>query len=225
MSAENSNRLNKLNEAILPRFKEKEALQSLLGSTSDPVLKDSLEHKIILIRNEIVEKVINDVPDFLESIAYSWHNSFQFDDAYSYVLENLMQSADRYCSTKVPFNKFTSFFWMYNKNLLRNLLKKTKAGKRDKRKTQSFDGMIAPSDADGLPKYDMFYTEDTAPDQLADRALLKSLYVDATPKQKRILKRLYLGYTQSEIAKVLKVTGTNVNTVIRHLRKDLEQLM
>lgn len=226
MSVENSNRLAELNDAILPRFKAKEALVASLGSATDPVLRDSLETQIINIRNEIVEKVINDVPDFLETIAYSWNNSFQFDEAYSYVLENLMQAAERYDSSKVPFCKFTSFFWMYNKNLLRNRLKKTKAAKRDRRKTHSLDGMISPEqEGRDVPLYDIFRTEDTTSNQLADKALLKSLYDGATPKQKRILKRLYLGYSQSDIAKVLKVTGTNINTVIKHLRKDLERLM
>lgn len=226
MSTENSSRLDVLNTAILPRFKNKESLEAVLVSTTDPLIKDSLESQIIKIRNEIVEKVINDIPDFLDSIAYSWNNSFQFDEARSFVLENLLQAADRYQSTKVPFCKFTSFFWMYNKNLLRNRLKKTKAAKRDKRKTHSLDALVS-CDPEGRESaaYDLFRVEDNTPEEYANKALLKHLYDEATPKQKRILKRLYLGYSQSEIAKVLKVTGTNVNTVIRHLRKDLEQLM
>lgn len=218
-------RLSDLNNVILPLFQSKEALQATLLTTTDPLLIDSLEQQILSIRNKIVKTVIEAVPDFLESIAYSWNNSFSFDDAHSFILENLLQATDRYVTTKVPFCRFTSFFWMYNKNLLRNMLKKTKAAKRDRRKTQSLDALITPRDGDDTPRYDMFPVVDNAPQEYADATLLRSLYNSATPKQKRILKRLYLGYSQSDIARVLGVTGTNINTVIRHMRKDLERLM
>lgn len=223
----NRERLAALNDAILPKFQARETFQSQLAATTDPVLQDSLTEKILTLRNEIVEKVITDVPDFLDAIIYSWNNSFSYDEAHSYVLENLMEAAERYQTTKKPFCKFTSFFWMYNKNLLRNRLKKTRAAKRDQRKTHSLDAMTSSwsTDEENTPKYDVFSTDGDMLEDYSSRAILKALYKNATFKQKQILKRLYLGYSQSDIAKALGVTGTNINTVIRRLRKELEQMM
>lgn len=219
-------RLAGLNNVILPIFQNREALQAKLAAETDPVIKDSLEEQILLQRNQIVETVINTVPDFLDAIVYSWNNSFTYDDAYSYVLENLMESVERYKSTKKPFCKFTSFFWMYNKNLLRNKLKKTRAAKRDARKTHSLDALISSwGDDDDAPRYDTFGCDEDMFEGFSNRTMLKELYDGATSKQKQILKRLYFGYSQSDIAKALGVTGTNINTVIRRLRKDLEKIM
>jgi RNA polymerase sigma factor (sigma-70 family) len=219
-------RLSALNDAILIKFKAREAFQTSLATITDPVLKDSVENKIRLIRNDIVELVINDVPDFLDAIAYSWNNSFTHAEALSFIHENLLESVERYTSTKKPFCKFTSFFWMYNKNLLRNRLKKTRAAKRDQRKTHSLDNLIsANNDDDDNSRYDTFSCDTDIFETYADKAILKALYEGASIKQRQILKRLYLGYSQSDIAKSLKVTGTNINTVIRRLRKDLEKML
>lgn len=219
-------RLAELNDVILPLFKTREALQEQLTKTTDPILQDSLKEKILSLRNRIVETVISTVPDFLDAIVYSWNNSFSYDEAYSFVLENLMESVERYTSTKKPFCKFTSFFWMYNKNLLRNKLKKTRAAKRDSRKTYSLDALVSSwGEDDDSPKYDTFSSEDDEFETLSNQSTLKALYSGATAKQKQVIKRLYFGYSQSDIAKALGVTGTNINTVIRRLRKDLEKMM
>lgn len=219
-------RLTSLNDSLLPKFKAREALVISLATTTDPILKDSLEHNILLLRNEIVEKVIADMPDFLDAIAYSWNNSFTHSEALSFIHENLLESVERYSTTKKPFCRFTSFFWMYNKNLLRNSLKKTRAAKRDQRKTHSLDNMISSrNDDDDNSRYDTFSSDTDVFEAYADKAILKALYENANPKQRQILKRLYLGYSQSDIAKALKVTGTNINTVIRRFRKDLEKML
>ena len=216
-------RLADLNDAVLIKFKSRETFQTQLLTTTDPVLIDALQERILLLRNAIIEEVIKDVPDLLEAIAYSWNNSFSYDEARSYILENLMEATERYKTTKVPFCKFTSFFWMYNKNLLRNRLKTSRAAKRDRRKTFSLDAIISPreDDNDNQRRYDMFSSGEDFVEDLAIASLLKSLYSNATTKQKRVLKRLYLGYSQSDIARALGVTGTNINTVIKRLRKEL----
>jgi len=219
-------RLAGLNDVILPLFKTREALQIQLAATTDPVLQDSLKEKVLILRNQIVETVVATVPDFLDAIVYSWNNSFSYDEAYSFVLENLMESVERYTSTKKPFCKFTSFFWMYNKNLLRNKLKKTRAAKRDARKTYSLDALISNwGDDDDTPKYDTFSSGEDEFEGFSNKSVLQGLYSNATDKQKQVIKRLYFGYSQSDIAKSLGVTGTNINTVIRRLRKDLEKMM
>lgn len=219
-------RLAGLNDVILPLFKTREALQEQLATATDPLLQDSLKEKILLLRNQIVETVVATVPDFLDAIVYSWNNSFSYDEAYSFVLENLMESVERYTSTKKPFCKFTSFFWMYNKNLLRNKLKKTRAAKRDARKTYSLDALVSSwGDDDDSPKYDTFSSDVDEFEGFSTKSTLKALYDGASDKQKQVLKRLYFGYSQSDIAKSLGVTGTNINTVIRRLRKDLEKMM
>lgn len=219
-------RLAGLNDVILPLFKTREAFQEQLAATTDPVLQDSLKEKILLLRNQVVETVVNTVPDFLDAIVYSWNNSFSYDEAYSFVLENLMESVERYTSTKKPFCKFTSFFWMYNKNLLRNKLKKTRAAKRDSRKTYSLDALVSSwGDDDDTPKYDTFSSGVDEFEGFSNKSALQTLYSTATDKQKQVIKRLYFGYSQSDIAKSLGVTGTNINTVIRRLRKDLEKMM
>lgn len=226
MTVNHKQRLADLNSAILPKFQLREALQIVLSTETDPVLKLDLEEQILSFRNEIIDQVIKDVPDFLDAIVYGWHNTFSYDEARSYVLENLLESVERYKTTKVPFCKFTSFFWMYNKNLLRNRLKKTRAAKRDQRKTHSLDALVTPQDDESNSyHYDVFGTDGDILEKYADRSLLKALYDNATPKQRRVLKRLYLGYSQSDIAEALKVTGTNINTVIKRLRKDLEKML
>lgn len=219
-------RLADLNTSILPKFKARESLQKQLDNTSDPVLIDSIEMKMASFRNEVVEQVIKDVPDFLDAIAYSWNNNFQYDEAMSYIYENLINAIVRYKTNKIPFCKFTSFFWMYNKNLLRNKVKGLKAAKRDKRKTSSLDSMIASWSSDeDVSRYDSLIVKEKSYDVYFMGAALRALYKKSTPKQKRILKRLYLGYSQSEIARILGVTGTNVNTVIRKMRQELTKLM
>lgn len=218
-------RLSSLNDTILPLFKTREALQEQLKVTTDPVLLDSLEEKILILRNQIVEIMVTTSPDFLNAIAYSWNNSFSHDEAYSYILENLMESVNRYTTTKKPFCKFTSFFWMYNKNLLRNKLKKTRAAKRDARKTFSLDALVSSWGDDDTPKYDTFSSDEDEFEGFSNKSVLKALYENATDKQKQILKRLYFGYSQSDIAKSLGVTGTNINTILRRLRKDLAKML
>lgn len=219
-------RLADLNDTILPVFHSREALQLQLSTETDPVVIDSLKEKILTSRNQIVATVITTMPDFLDAIVYSWNNSFSYDEGRSYVLENLLESVQRYTTTKKPFCRFTSFFWMYNKNLLRNKLKKTRAAKRDVRKTHSLDILIASSwGDDDVSKYDTFGIDENIFEAYADRTVLKTLYDNGTDKQKQILDKLYVGYSQSDIAKELGVTGTNINTVIRKLRKDLEKIM
>jgi len=219
-------RLSDLNDEVLPIFQAREALQLQLSTATDPVLIDSLKEKILLLRNQIIETVMTRTPDFLDAISYSWNNSFSYGEARSYVLENLLESVERYKTTKKPFCRFTSFFWMYNKNLLRNKLKKTRAAKRDHRKTYSLDALVSSwGEDDSAPKYDTFSIDENIFDEYADKAVLKVLYDKSNEKQKQILERLYTGHSQSSIAKELGVTGTNINTVIRRLRKDLEKMM
>lgn len=219
-------RLSDLNDVILPIFHSREALQLQLSTEADPVIIDSLKEKILTLRNQIVDTVITTMPDFLDAIVYSWNNSFSYDEARSYVLENLLESVQRYTTMKKPFCRFTSFFWMYNKNLLRNKLKKTRAAKRDARKTHSLDTLISSwGEDDDAPRFDTFGVDENVFEAYSDRAVLKTLYDNGTDKQKQILDKLYVGYSQSDIAKELGVTGTNINTVIRRLRKDLEKIM
>jgi RNA polymerase sigma factor (sigma-70 family) len=219
-------RLADLNDTILPVFYAREALQLQLSTETDPVVIDSLKEKILTLRNQIVDTVITTMPDFLDAIVYSWNNSFSYDEAHSYVLENLLESVQRYTTTKKPFCRFTSFFWMYNKNLLRNKLKKTRAAKRDSRKTHSLDTLISSwGEDDDASRYDTFGVDENVFEAYSDRTVLKTLYDNGTDKQKQILDRLYVGHSQSDIAKELGVTGTNINTVIRKLRKDLEKIM
>jgi len=219
-------RLADLNDTVLPIFHAREALQLQLSTETDPVLADSLKENILTLRNQIVDTVISTMPDFLDAIVYSWNNSFSYDEAHSYVLENLLESVQRYTTTKKPFCRFTSFFWMYNKNLLRNKLKKTRAAKRDQRKTHSLDTLISSwGEEDDATRYDTFGVDENVFEAYSDRAVLKTLYDNGTEKQKQILDRLYVGHSQSDIAKELGVTGTNINTVIRRLRKDLEKMM
>jgi RNA polymerase sigma factor (sigma-70 family) len=219
-------RLAALNDTVLPVFYAREALQLQLSTETDPVVIDSLKENILTLRNQIVDTVITTMPDFLDAIVYSWNNSFSYDEARSYVLENLLESVQRYTTTKKPFCRFTSFFWMYNKNLLRNKLKKTRAAKRDARKTHSLDTLISSwGEDDDASRYDTFGVDENVFEEYADRTVLKTLYDNGTDKQRQILDRLYVGHSQSDIAKELGVTGTNINTVIRKLRKDLEKIM
>ena len=226
MEAANKQRLSALNDAVLPKFKSREALQAQLLVATDPLLKDSLQERILLLRNEIVEKVIKDVPDFLDAIAFKWNNSFSYDEAHSFVLENLVEATERYTTTKQPFCKFTSFFWMYNKNLLRNRLKTVHATKRDSRMTHSLDALTAIWNTNGMnTKHEAFCVDENILEHCANKAIVSALYKKATPKQQKVIESLCLGYTQSEIARELNVTGTNVNMVIKRLRKELEQMM
>ncbi len=221
-------RLAQLNDAVLTSFQTREALKVQLQTAEDPVLKDALQERILLLRNEIVETTIATLPDFLEAIAYNWNNYFPFDEAYSLVLENLMASVERYEMNKKPFCKFTTFFWRYNKNILCNKIKRMHAAKRDRRKSTSLDALVSKNDSDdndNFSRYDRFAAEEDMQEQVARESVLNALYEKANPKQKEILSRLYLGDTQTDIAKALGITGTNVNTLIRRLRKDLEKIM
>jgi len=225
--AANKKRLDALNTKILPKLRARETLKKHLELSKDPLFTTAIENKIYKLRNEVVLTVISTVPDFLDAIAYSWNNHFQLEEALSYIHENLLESVERYNSTKKPFCKFTSFFWMYNKNLLRNKVKGLRAAKRDSRKTQSLDAMLYAWDHDNntSSRYDSLIVKEKSYDVYFKDAALRVLYKKSTLKQKKILKRLYLGYSQSEVARSLKVTGTNVNTVIRRMRQELTKLL
>lgn len=226
LKAAHKKRLADLNIAVLPKLRARETLKKHLKYSKDLLFTKAIERKLRSLRNEVVLKVITTVPDFLDAIAHSWNNNFTYEDALSYIHENLLESVERYDSTKKPFCKFTSFFWMYNKNLLRNRVKGLRAAKRDSRKTRSLDSMIADWDSEEASSaYDSFVVEEKSYDVYFHGAALRVLYKNATLKQKRILKRLYLGYSQSDIAKILGVTGTNINTVIRRMRQELSTLM
>ena len=219
-------RLAELNTAVLPKLRARETLKKHLKNPKDSRFIEAIERKLCSLRNDIILKVINTVPDFLDAIAHSWNNNFTYEDALSYIHENLLESVERYDSTKKPFCKFTSFFWMYNKNLLRNRVKGLRAAKRDSRKTRSLDSMVADWDDNASHSaYDSFIVEEKSYDNYFQGAALRALYEKSTLKQKRILKRLYLGYSQSATAKALGVTGTNINTVIRRMRQELKELM
>jgi len=209
-------RLDNLNNFILPKFKNLELLKAHLEAAKDPVLADALKFRIETVRNEIATDVIGQIPDFLDAISYGWYNCFSYDDAKSYVYEHLLEAIMRYKTTTVPFCKFTSFFWMYNRNIFRNKRKQERARKRDVTKTASLETLseVQP---------DKFAMMEETLDNNFNAMALRQLYNRSTPKQKRILKRIYLGYSQSEIAKVLGVTGTNINTIIRKIRENFTE--
>jgi len=208
-------RLDNLNHSILPKFYQLETLKSFLEGTDDVVFIDAIQERIIKIRNGIIEEVIRQTPDFLDALAYSWHNCFSYDEAKSHVYEHLLEAVLRYKTATKPFCKFTSFFWMYNQNIFRNKRKQERAGKRDKTKTNSLDFIVETQP-------NSFAVEDTSFDNYLKAMHLRKVYNNSTPKQKRVMKRLYLGYSQSEIARILGVTGTNINTIIRKIRENID---
>jgi len=215
--------LSDLNTHLFPKFQQREEFLSLSTIVTNPLSKEIIADQITTLRNEIAVEFIREAQDLIDAICYSWNNNFAFGDAQSFVYENVLDAIKRYKTTNVPFCKFSTFFWMHNQNLLRNQAKKLRADKWDIRKTYSLDAIVSSNDAESGTSYESLIVTDKSYDTHVARIILKELYGKSTPKQKKVLKRLYLGYTQSEIARQLGVTGTNINTVIRKLREELKK--
>lgn len=220
--------LETVNSTVYPRFLFKEQLKESLALTTDPISRDQLEHQILLVRNEIIKTMLKSIPDFFESVINQWSPVFRDGETKSYVYENLLEAVKRYNPNVKPFCKFTTFFWMYNQNILRNRIKQMRATKRDVTKTSSLDALSVfdqgNADAQTLCDRLVISTEDME-DRLHSYLILKELYKNVSFRQRLVLKRLYLGYRQSEIAKKLNVTSTNINVTIRQLRKILYRLL
>ena len=214
--------LKDLNDKLLPKFKIREAVMFHLKKATDPALKRALEERALDLRNEITVEFIEGAKDLLDAIAYNWSNNFQHGDAQSFIYENVLDAVVRYKTTKKC--KFSTFFWMHNQNLLRNQAKKLRADKWDIRKTYSLDAIVAGQDSNEGTSYASFIITEKSYDNHVLSMILKELYKKGTSKQRKVLKRLYLGYSQSEVARRLGVTGTNINTVIRQLRQKLEKI-
>lgn len=217
--------LKEVNDYLLPKFIKYEALRNNIAVEKDPLLLDSYREEGILLRNEIIEEFIFKMRDFLDSIIYSWNNHFQYAEAQSLVYEHVLEAAQRYKPSTTPFCKFTSFFWMYNQNIFKNKLIGKRAGKRDVFKTDSLDSLTDVSDREDNTKISYIkiagIVEESTDKLVETNIVLRNLYDKASNKQKRILKRLYLGYSQRDIAHSLKITGTNVNNLIKQLRRNL----
>src|ERR1035437_7667170 len=191
--------LNKVNEDLMPLFYTYHDLKLKLNTISDTVLKDSIVFYSLQLRNQIVEKVLLELSGYVDSLIYGWNNHFDYSEGKSYAYENLLEAVQRYNPHVTPACKFTSFFYMYNQNIFKNLLVSSRARKRDVFKTDSLDATWeSTSDDIDTPKVSEgsrrnIPSEDPSA-KLETKLAVAEMYKRATPKQKRILKRLYFGY-------------------------------
>lgn len=218
--------LNKVNEDLMPIFFKYHDLKLKLNTISDPVLKDSVEFDALQLRNQVVEKVLSELSGYVDSQIYSWSNHFDYSEGKSYAYENLLEAVQRYNPHVIPACKFTSFFFLYNQNIFRNLLVSSRAKKRDVFKTDSLDATWeSTSDDLDTPKVAEARrtpSEDTAAN-LETKLAVAAMYKRATLSQKRVIKRLYFGYSRAAIAKKLKLSSTRVNAIISQLPALLEK--
>ena len=217
--------LDEVNDKIQPKFLYKETLKAKLSYIADPVIRDEVDQQIINVRNQIIEILLKDIPAFFENTVNRWFSSFQ-EETWSYVHENLLEAVQRYNPNVKPFCKFTTFFWMYNQNILRNRIKQSRADKRDITKTESLDYIFPNDDGDreesSLDRF--LVVEEAVEDRLNSHILLKKMYKRVSMKKKHVIKRLFLGYNQSEIAQKMNISGTNVSTAIRQIREECADL-
>jgi len=220
--------LNQVNQDLMPLFFKYHDIKIKLQTVTDPIIKDSLEYDGTQFRNQIIEKMLTELSDYIDSLIYSWNNHFDYSEGKSYAHENLLEAVQRYNPHVTPFCKFTSFFYMYNQNIFKNLLIGTRAKKRDVFKTDSLDATWESSSDDiDTPKIAESNLKDTPSEdpssQLETKLVVQELYKKASPKQKRILKRLYFGHSRADIARSLKMSQTRINSLINQLPALLEK--
>src|ERR1035437_2692928 len=189
MAATNAQKahLNKVNEELLPIFFKLHDVKTKLQTEVDPVIKDSLEFDALQFRNQAIEKTVAELGDYLDSLIYGWNNHFDYSEAKSYAYENLLEAVQRYNPHVTPFCKFTSFFYMYNQNIFKNLLTGTRAKKRDGFSTDSLDATWESSSDDiDTPKVSETSRKNTPSEdpsaQLETKLAVAEMYKRATPK-------------------------------------------
>jgi RNA polymerase sigma factor (sigma-70 family) len=213
-----SQKLEDVNAGVLVMIHHRESLKKKLPSVGDPLERDIIQEEILELRNRVCSLVIQKLGDWIDALARGWDNHFTQEAAVSFIYEDLLEAADRYNPTVSPPCKFTSFFCFHSNNMMRNRVKWEGARKRDQSKNSSLDSYFENAEKESKTLKEFIVKDERLDEQLDKRMMLKKIYSKATSKQRMILKRLYLGYTQNEVAQRLGISGTNVNMQLRQLR-------
>jgi len=206
-------------------------------------LKDMLQARASCWRKSLCDDVVQ-----ISSHTPKWYLAIKPDVIMSFIYENLLEAVERYDPYRKPFCKFTSFFWAHNDNMLKNQHKKLYADCHDISKTYSLNaidenyldkGINQTEEVAIYPFQDarkcrghrrlhpnLMLSEVDMENQLYNNMVLREILQRiSSRKEKHIVKRLLLGYSQAEIAKKMKCSGTSISTTIKNIAIRCEDLI
>jgi RNA polymerase sigma factor (sigma-70 family) len=190
-------------------------------------------------RSLIVELILKSLRPALMSCVYNWKNKYRIDesDGESLIYQNLLHTINTYNPEKAN-GMFIKFFWNVNSSMFKNYLTKIYAQKRtpqaiedtgDKMQKTFFaiSSLSSPvndisstnSSNDYSDVLESVIRDPNSFEQCLEyKATFKKLYSRATPKQKRVLKRLFFGRTYSEIGKSLSMSVPQVYNLLKKMK-------
>lgn len=192
----------------------------------------------------LARKLLKVLGNSIKSCIQYWVSKYRIDssDAESLIYESLLFAIDNFKISR-GHCKFTSFFWTVNSQTFKNHLSKIYAQKRTPQALLPLTGNIqseinkkgifAPlySFSSQLEDEDTSITlENIIKDSstfeifLQHKLLLEKIYNEATPKQKRVIKRLYFGKSYTEVGKQLKMSASDICNLVKKVRIKYDQL-
>ena len=180
-------------------------------------------------REVITQKLLPKIKTEMQRAQYSWQHKFNLDGAEceSLMYESLLLAIDTYQISRGKC-KFMSFFWTVVSQVFKNYLSKIYAQKRMPRmqNTDIFSSVCSLSypidsnkDDETISLSDLISENFTGDKRLQHKLLLEQIYKSATSKQKRVLKRLFIGKSYSEVGKALHLSPSDVCNIVKQLRE------
>ena len=182
-------------------------------------------------------------PD-LQKAERSWQRKYRLDadECQSLLQLSLLTAIDAFKISRGNC-KFTSFFWTITSQMFKNYMSQIYAQKRMPRIIKNAEeDQFAPIHSLSLPHYysgddnsgegEQFPLLEKLPQdefrmekKLHHSLVLKKIYDQATPKQKRVLKRLYTGRKYREVGQMLKMSPSDVCNVVKQIREQHQSLV
>jgi DNA-directed RNA polymerase specialized sigma24 family protein len=179
-------------------------------------------------REIITQKLLPKIKTEMQKAQYSWQHRFNLDAAEceSLMYESLLLAIDSYQISRGKC-KFMSFFWTVVSQVFKNYLSKIYAQKRTPRmqNTDIFSSVcslsypITSNKDETISLSDLISEDFTTDKRLNHRFLLEQIYKNATLKQKRVLKRLFIGKSYSEVGKALHMSPSDICNIVKQLRE------
>jgi RNA polymerase sigma factor (sigma-70 family) len=191
-------------------------------------------------RNLLAKKLMLALKSAMQSCVRYWVGKYRIDmsDAESLVSESLLFAIDNFEISRGKC-KFMSFFWTVNSQIFKNHLSKIYAQKRMPQVLVGLDSIINPEDSNQKALFSKLYSlskpidddeksttlenvigdKTSSENYLHYKLLVEKIYKEATPKQKRVLKRLYFGRSYSEAGKKIGLSPSDICNLVKKIRE------
>jgi RNA polymerase sigma factor (sigma-70 family) len=196
------------------------------------------DEKYLANRDVIMNVVLKSLPGKLQACQSYWSRTYRLDadECESLMWESVLTAIDTYKISRGKC-KFTSFLWTVTAQIFKNYLSKIYAQKRTPRMKQGLGlkPVFAPiyslseysdrAEDEGTQTLEDTLTDTVDIEQIAhDKLLVSNIYRQATKKQQRILKRLFVGKSYSEVGKVLHMSPSDICNLVKQLREQHKEL-